>query len=663
MSDNVSVSLSACTVDRNIRVHTSITPEEGTKRTPVDVCCVVDISGSMSTTATFQNEKGETESHGLTILDIVKHAVNTIIQTLEENDRLSIVTYSTSASVVTNLLYMNEEGKKKSSEELKLLYPQASTNLWDGLLKGMEVLKAAQKDNRFGSIFILTDGMPNVDPPGGHIPMLKKYKDTNNLECTISSFGFGYSMDSPLLKDIAKEGDGMYAFIPDSGFVGTTFVNALSNLLVTKSKNVILNIEPADGYKVKQIDDTQGDVTSWGLRVPLGTIQFGQSRDFVFELEKISDTTSDEFVSVTVNFDSACGTKKCTCESKLTSISDAATLELEQSYLRQTLVHTIKQISSDLSKSKKIVDNFVQLAKSCCFVDDDFIDGMIVDAEGQISEAVSKDEYYNKWGKHYLPSLARAHALQQCNNFKDPGIQFYGGDLFNEIRDIGDDIFISLPPPEPTGSSYSYGGYSSSSFASNTYTAPSSMSAYYCSSNPCFSGDSLVSMWNGTLKRCDEIKKGDLISVGDKHSFAKVICVVQTNCANGKADLVTLDGGLKVTEYHPVRFDGKWYFPSDIKQAKNMECSHVFSYVLDSHHTMIINGVECVTLGHSFTEETVAHPYFGSDLVIKDLKRMHGWESGKVIFAPGCMLKNPNTDLVCAFDISRVVVTPLNTIC
>ena len=52
-----------------------------------------------------------------------------------------------------------------------------------------------------------------------------------------------------------------------------------------------------------------------------------------------------------------------------------------------------------------------------------------------------------KWGKHYLPSLQRAHELQQCSNFKDPGMQLYAGDLFTGIRDEADSIFNSLPAP------------------------------------------------------------------------------------------------------------------------------------------------------------------------------------------------------------------------
>jgi hypothetical protein len=83
------------------------------------------------------------------------------------------------------------------------------------------------------AILLLTDGLPNVEPPRGTLPMLKRYKETNNLPCaSIGTFGFGYSLDSALLEGIAKEGNGMYAFIPDASFVGTAFVNAVRFLFL-----------------------------------------------------------------------------------------------------------------------------------------------------------------------------------------------------------------------------------------------------------------------------------------------------------------------------------------------------------------------------------------------------------------------------------------------
>ena len=38
---------------------------------------------------------------------------------------------------------------------------------------------------------------------------------------SILTFGFGYSLDTMLLVDIAAKGHGCFSYIPDSGFVGT----------------------------------------------------------------------------------------------------------------------------------------------------------------------------------------------------------------------------------------------------------------------------------------------------------------------------------------------------------------------------------------------------------------------------------------------------------
>ena len=75
--------------------------------TPVDICCIIDISGSMDSEATLLNEEGNLETFGFSILDLVKHAVKTIINNLGEKDRLSIVSYHTTATVVFDLMHMD----------------------------------------------------------------------------------------------------------------------------------------------------------------------------------------------------------------------------------------------------------------------------------------------------------------------------------------------------------------------------------------------------------------------------------------------------------------------------------------------------------------------------------------------------------------------------
>ena len=106
---------------------------------------------------------------------------------------------------------------------------------------------------------------------------------------------------------------------------------------------------------------------------------------------------------------------------------------------------------------------------------------------------------------------------------------------------------------------------------------------------------------------------------------------------------------LVITPYHPIVFKDEWRFPIDIlnenmrkseDEIKNpnfclIESSKertVCNLVLDRHHKVWIDGFECVTLGHGFMDETVRHPYYGSDRVIEELKAMDGWQEGLISF-------------------------------
>jgi hypothetical protein len=51
---------------------------------------------------------------------------------------------------------------------------------------------------------LLTDGIPQINPERGYLTELRDYKDTfPNFNFQINTFGFGYSLLSDLLVDIA----------------------------------------------------------------------------------------------------------------------------------------------------------------------------------------------------------------------------------------------------------------------------------------------------------------------------------------------------------------------------------------------------------------------------------------------------------------------------
>jgi hypothetical protein len=113
-----------------------------------------------------------------------------------------------------------------------------------------------------------------------------------------------------------------------------------------------------------------------------------------------------------------------------------------------------------------------------------FIIDLLKDLEFEIMLSFN-EENFRTWGRHYLLSIARAHLTQQCNNFKDPGVQHYGGELFSKRRDYIEEKFLLLPPPKPTAIS-----------RRTSTTNIQSMSSFYNSNNPCFDGDCLVAMYD-----------------------------------------------------------------------------------------------------------------------------------------------------------------------
>jgi len=377
------------------------------------------------------------------------------------------------------------------------------------------------------------------------------------------------------------------------------------------------------------------------------------------------------FVAVTARFDQLNARQRQELAAECAN-TDNGGEELKVQHLRlafaSALALVLELVLSGKDKQAAVaLTDIEEMARKC---NDPRAKALLEDITGQVREALTKspENYFDKWGKHYLPSLARAHLLQQCNNFKDPGIQVYGGEMFQRVRDEIDAIFCKLPPPKPSvrrttpiAPSSSRGGGG----GNYAHYAPVSMSTYHNASGGCFSGEGLVRLADGLEKQAQSIVKGDKVatSLADPTACAEVVCVVKTHCVAGKEDLVTLPGGLRLTAYHPVRDGtGNWRFPIDLAPLeRNVACATVYSFVLrgcggGQAHAAVIQGVECVALAHGIEGDAVAtHAYYGTQRVVEDLKKMRGWEAGQVdIFPATCeggksVVRDPETGLVCGF--------------
>lgn len=634
---------------------------------PKDIVIVVDVSGSMNDNASIEHE-GEKQEIGFSILDITKHAINTIIESMNENDRLSLVSYSSYSNLESPLVFMTSDNKVKLKNITNKLKPDGFTNIWDGLNTGLNQFNNIIKindGNRSHSLMLMTDGVPTESllPNKGILECLKRNLDKMNIKPTIYTFGFGYDLDTELLVDIAKIGNGCFSFIPDAGFVGTVLIHSISNINTTIARNIELKINVDNNASIKKILGYDNNNV-----VSLDTLHFGQNKNIIVILN-IPDIYKSlkNYFSLELNY-TLCDSKNTNIN--ITDYNDSDIIQeslnniipkdnnIKENIMRLEFVEILMNILyngvKNLEKSKELFIMFNYKYKS-------YNKPISIDLNGQISIAISNANYYNKWGKNYIYSILSAHRQQRCNNFKDVSVNEYGGSLFKEQRDKIDEIFSNMPAPKPSrGYRNSYATYNSSNTISSNDNNIS-MSMFNNRANGCFHENSLVHMSDGSYKKCKYLVKGDEILTGNLfNSTAIVKCIIKTNCKNKQFKMSCLDSGLIITPYHPIYDDTtyKWVYPEKIEKPEIVECHAIYNIVLDSVHTILLNNTLCVTLGHNYNHDVLYHEFYGTDRVIKDLSSNIGFKKGLIHFMHDNVIMNQGK--VIGFDFNRVIYNEIS---
>ena len=666
----------------------------------MDICCVVDLSSSMGEAA--QTADGESPDDGLSVLDVVKHAVRTCAAMLTALDRLSIVVFSNDAKTVLELTPMTEEGHEQVNAALATIFASGKTNLWQGLKNGMQNLNDGDS-TRCKALLLLTDGVPNVlpgddvdgsealaeaqqlvremgeDPTQGeglqmaeamaqsikeakstrslsveglarHLHELKEYLETaGDFKFQLNTFGFGYDLDSELLSRLAHECHGTFAFVPDVLIVGTAFVSSVANLLSTSVQSATLHISQLNGATFE--GDIRGShnvsETSWGKVIPLGPLRRGTSRTIVATM-RIPAGLPTPFLKASVAFDDGCNEtisiqgciQGCVDEGHST---DALVASLRSQVVDCTLraiedfragredvaLHAIADLG-DLIESQTVAFTLTGQHKAQ-------VTALHTDLTGRMAKALTGIERFNRWGKHYLRAIARAHQIETCTNYMDRSLAPYGGPDFLMLRAEGETIFVSLPPPVPTLGTYAddpssciHSGYTPQRATSSGSVDMSN----YCtgSGGGCFGPASTVIVARSGASCAvpvSAVRAGD--SVRTSCGLARIRCVVQIRIE--KQPLVLLPGGLQITATHPVYIHGEWYRPGELHSAQPTSTltDLVYNFVLDEPGSLLlVNGVACVTLGHGLQVDRVRHPFYGSRRVIAALERVDGWADGLV---------------------------------
>ena len=627
--------------------------------TPTDIIFCVDLSYSMGENAS----KTSVENGAYTIMSLVKHSLKTIVSSLNKSCRVAIVTFSNTAELRFCPLHMTDENKQKAILCIENMKVISGTNLWSGIDRSLKTVDEFNLTNN-PTIYTFTDGVSNDNPPSGLINIVL----TTNLmvhynNVIMNVFGFGPNLATDDLNIIANHFHGTFNYICDNTMVGTVFINATTNTLLSSYTNTVLEFNTS--CPIKKIycpnEITPSASSHDYIKITTNNIMYDQTKSFIIEFSDDIDLEhTDTFIERdTIKFTANNKPVECSIEHSngyhILQLNDAVlTLQTIQKYTEIECINKLWECLDSFGRSnnhtshyEKCIELIKQLTtneKYDCIKNGDIHANVMTDLETELLMAVSDKETFYDWGKKYIYAYRHALLFQQCNNFKDKIGICFGNTFTHDLKTKLEGIFITITAPKPMPVvKHDYRTNTTTSYVP-TMTQESFRIASYNSSGACFTATTRVVKLGhgGDLENrppvlpydpnmvCNTVMPGDQLltydNSTDKYEWSRVVYITTSNY-NGI--VYNYKNIAELTPYHPILTQNKnnYIFPiNDNRLFPTNYNGLVYNFVMENRGSIVLgnktgNVLYGITLGHGITNDPVAnHDYFGSDKIIDDIK-------------------------------------------
>jgi len=201
----------------------AIDPED---RKDVSLTFVIDVSGSMD----MENR-----------LELVKRALELLVEQLSPRDQVSIVVYGSTARIVLEPTRGSEYGT--IMEAIRSLRPEGSTNAEAGLRLGYEQALRAFNPRGINRVILCSDGVANVGNTGAE-SIWEQISAYASEGITLTTVGFGMgNYNDVLMEQLADNGDGFYAYIDTLKEAENLFVENLTSTLQAIAMDAKIQVE------------------------------------------------------------------------------------------------------------------------------------------------------------------------------------------------------------------------------------------------------------------------------------------------------------------------------------------------------------------------------------------------------------------------------------
>ena len=240
---------------------------------PLDLICVIDVSGSMCGAK----------------IELVKKSLTYLLDVLTEQDRLSLITFAQNVNFVSPFLFVNEKNKLKQKCMIKEIEASGGTNIEAGMCCALEIIKQRKTKNPISCVFLLSDGVDNYPKTANRVRNLIE----NSTETfPIHSFGYGSEHDSLEMMNISSFSGGNYYYVQAFEKIDEFFTLSLGGLFTIALKEACLRVAVIEQPNLNPVISKQFDKDCWSCvkenkeyEVKMSYLHSGVSKCYVFEVE------------------------------------------------------------------------------------------------------------------------------------------------------------------------------------------------------------------------------------------------------------------------------------------------------------------------------------------------------------------------------------------
>jgi len=242
-------------------------------RMPLNIGLVIDRSGSMG---------------GQKLTDAIA-ACQRIVGRLTTEDRCTIVTFDSRASLLADGNYVSPAQRTLISTALSMVMPGGSTNLAEGWQLAADTLLTHHARNGYVSrTVLLTDGQANVGMTSeAELSALANNYHSRGISTSTYGLGGGYNED--LLTSIASQGRGNHQFIEQSVDIDRYFSDELQELFAVSLRNATITIPIPNGFSVEVVGQLPHSKTNTQLILEVGAMVVLEQRNVYLRFIPMAD--------------------------------------------------------------------------------------------------------------------------------------------------------------------------------------------------------------------------------------------------------------------------------------------------------------------------------------------------------------------------------------